>query len=238
MTIRRDIEHERYLQSQSTFRKEQLKFRTSSSYIQNCYIRDHITEVILRDFKWQYWVTFTFGYKPYLEEVEDMLYKLHYRMDRRLIKHIPKKTSLSPDERTEWFLLPELKGRGLHYHGFIKLNVRPELGSYNDEWSWLRQAFKDNIQVLQKTLTHGGKMDFRLYNRTKRYLEDIATIVYSMKEFGKGASHTDQSPVFDRFAHTIVSRNDWKPSPLYQHRSPNKAENIPHRPNKIGLLGV
>ena len=230
---------EEFFRNQKTTRNNQLHLRTGSSYKQNCYIRDHINKIILHQFNWSYWVTFTFGYKPNLDEVEDILYKLHYRVDRRLVKHIRNKTSLKPDERSEWFLLPELKGRGLHYHGFIKLNVKPELGgSYNDEWSWLRYAFSQNISGLQRYLTNGGKIDFRLYNRTYRNEEDVKMIVYSLKEFGKGASHTDQSPVFDRFAHTIVSRNDWKPSPLYQHRSPNKAENIPHRPNKIGLLGV
>ena len=63
-------------------------------------------------------------------------------------------------------------------------------------------------------------------------------ILYSMKEFCKGPSHTDQSPIFDRFANTIVSKLDWKLSSLYQHRSPNKIENIPQRPNKLGLFDL
>jgi hypothetical protein len=85
-------------------------------------------------------------------------------------------------------------------------------------------------------LSNGGKVELKLYNRNFRNLDDVKMILYSMKEFGKGASHLDQSPTFDRFAHTIFSKLDWKPSPLYQHRSPNKTENITQRPNKLGYF--
>lgn len=221
---------------QNTSRNNPKYFSTNSSYKQNCYIREHLKDLILYQFDWRYWVTFTFGYKPDLDEVEDVLYNLHYRLDRRLVKHIPQKNSLSAYERTEWFLFPELKGRGLHYHGFLKFNVRPTVTSYNDEWSWLRSTLDQNIKGLQNRLSNEGKIEFKLYNRTLRNLDDLKMILYSMKEFGKGASHTDQSPTFDRFAHTIVSKLDWKPSPLYQHRSPNKTENIPQRPNKLGYF--
>ena len=217
------------------FYKPRNAAKTNSSYLQNCYIRDHLTDYILDKFKWQYWVTFTFGYKPDLEEVEDVLYKLHYRMDRRLIKHIPQQTSLSTAERTEWFLLPELGGRGLHYHGFIKMNVRPTVGTYQNEWKWMRAGFSQNIDELQNHLS-SGVIDFDLRSRSIRQLDNAKMIVYSMKEFGKGASDYDQSPDFDRFANTIVSHTDWKPSPLYQHRSPNKTNNIPQRPNKQGFF--
>ena len=86
-----------------------LNMKTTSSYNQNCYIREHLKDILLNQFHWKYWVTFTFGYRPDLDEVEDILYNLHYRLDRRLVKHIPQKNSLSVEERTEWFLFPELK---------------------------------------------------------------------------------------------------------------------------------
>ena len=95
---------ESYYSSQDTSRNNPKYFSTRSSYKQNNYIREHLKDLLLHQFEWQYWVTFTFGYKPDLDEVEDILYKLHYRLDRRLIKHIPQKTSLESNERTEWFL--------------------------------------------------------------------------------------------------------------------------------------
>ena len=82
---------EEFFRNQKTTRNNQLHLRTGSSYKQNCYIRDHINKIILHQFNWSYWVTFTFGYKPNLDEVEDILYKLHYRVDRRLVKHIRNK---------------------------------------------------------------------------------------------------------------------------------------------------
>ena len=229
-------EDEHFYGTQDTSRNNPLYMKTTSSYNQNCYIREHLKDILLNQFHWNYWVTFTFGYRPDLDEVEDILYNLHYRLDRRLVKHIPQKNSLSVEERTEWFLFPELKGRGLHYHGFLKFNVKPTVTSYKDEWNWVRCAIDQNLSKLQSRLSNGGKVEFKLYNRTFRNLDDVKMILYSMKEFGKGASHLDQSPTFDRFAHTIVSKLDWKPSPLYQHRSPNKTENITQRPNKLGFF--
>ena len=163
------------------FYKPRNAAKTNSSYLQNCYIRDHLTDYILDKFKWQYWVTFTFGYKPDLDEVEDILYKLHYRLDRRLIKHIPQKTSLESNERTEWFLFPELGGRGLHYHGFLKFNVNPVVKSYNDEWCWLRSALEQNLKGLEKTLSNNGTITFDLYNRGIRRLDKLKMILYSFR---------------------------------------------------------
>jgi hypothetical protein len=91
-----------------------------------------LKNILLNQFHWNYWVNFTFGYRPDLDEVEDILYNLHYKLDRRLIKHVPQKNTLSVEERIEWFLFPELKGRGLHYHCFFKFNVKPTVTSYKD----------------------------------------------------------------------------------------------------------
>ncbi len=229
---------ERYLATQNNDRNNPKYFGTKSAYKQNCYIREHLTDVLLHQFGWQYWVTFTFGYKPDLDEVENVLYNLHYRFDRRLVKHTPLKNSLQRDERSEWILFPELQDRGLHYHGFIKLNVHPKIGAgYEDEWNWVRYALNQNLQGL-KHLLSTQEADFKLYNRSHRNQDNLKMILYSLKEFGRGASHTDQDPTFDRFAHTIVSYTDWKPSPIWKHRSPNKVDNIPPRPNKLGVFDL
>ena len=119
------ISLEEYLSDRENYRSE--KLRTGSSYKQNHYIRQHIADVLLHKFHWHYWVTFTFGYDPILEEIEDVLSKLHYRIDRRLVKQLGDNHFLTKDERSVWILFPELDKyhRHLHYHGFIRFNVRP-----------------------------------------------------------------------------------------------------------------
>jgi len=232
-----NILFEEYLSLQENTRSIELK--TGSSYKQNHYIRQHLTKVLLKDFKWQFWVTFTFGYDPILEEVEDILHKLHYRLDRRLVKHIKGKSFLTKEERSEWILFPELGGRGLHYHGFLKFNVHPSLSdSYYREWHWLKSALEDTLPKLERFLTNGGPIGFRHFDRRWSSLDELKQILYSMKEFCQGSSHGDQDPTFDRFAHTIISHLDWKPGPINQHRSSNKIENIPPRPNKKGPLDL
>ena len=151
------ISLEEYLSLQENSRTERLK--TGSSYKQNHYIRQHLVDILLHKFQWQFWITFTFGYKPDLEEVEDILYKLHYRIDRRLVKHLEGKSFLTADERSEWILFPELGGgRGLHYHGFIKFNVRPNIqDAYYKEWYWLKSALDNTIPKLNGLLSKIAK---------------------------------------------------------------------------------
>ena len=91
-----NISLEEFLSLQETGRTQSLK--TNSFYKQNQYIRPHLAKILLHDFKWNFWVTFTFGYKPDLEEVADILYKLHYRIDRRLVKHLEGKSFLTANE--------------------------------------------------------------------------------------------------------------------------------------------
>ena len=80
---------------QNTSRNNPKYFSTNSSYKQNCYIREHLTDLILYQFAWRYWVTFTFGSKPDLDEVEDVLSILHYRSARRFVTHIHQPHPLS-----------------------------------------------------------------------------------------------------------------------------------------------
>ena len=197
-------------------------------------------EILLHKVQWQVVITVTFGYKPDLEEVEDILYKLHYRIDRRLVKHLEGKSFLTADERSEWILFPELGGgRGLHYHGFIKLNMNPNLGtSYETEWYWMKAAFRDTLRKLNKYVTNGNPLDFRIYERSCRWNDNLKMILYSLKEFCEGTTHTELNNEFDRIAYTIISKDCWKPKPIYKHRGSNKVDRIPERPNKIGILGL
>lgn len=206
--------------------------RFSQSYDYNKLVRDRIANVLMERFDWDYWVTITFGYKPLLEEVEDVLYKTNYRIDRRIVKKTDKSV-MSSQERSDWIMFPELSGRGLHYHGFIKLNVRPNLqSSYEDEWQWMRTAFKDTLDKMNpliSTLKKGEKIDFRIYPRSSDNLENLKMVLYTLKEQVRG----EQKDTFDRVSNIIVSRDDWKPSPISKRRSVNKLDVIPARPNQL-----
>jgi len=207
--------------------------RFTQSYDYNKLVRDKIADVLIDTYEWNYWVTITFGYRPILSEVEDVLYKSNYRIDKRIVKKTDKST-MGPEERTDWILFPELGGRGLHYHGFIKLNVRPNFKttSYEDELEWMRTAFTetlDKMNPLISTLTGGEKIDFRIYPRSERRLDNLKMVLYTLKEQVRGENREG----FDRVSNIIVSRDDWKPSPISKRRSPDKLEEIPERPNKV-----
>lgn len=201
-------------------------------------IKDHLAKVILENFDWDYWITFTFGHNPHLEEVEEILYKLHYRLDRRILKHRKDITSIAPEDRSEWILFPHIdSGRGLHYHGFIKLNIKPEVRSYDNEWVWLLNAFKDTTKKLNSILTNGGEIDFRFYNKSKTKLDTLRMILYSMKDYTRSHPSVEPYPHFDPFMYTFISAIDWKPSYLNKH-SRNKIEDIPPRDNKVGMFDL
>lgn len=87
---------------------------------------------------------------------------------------------------------------------------------------------------LQCSITKTGGAEGNRNDRRWSSLDSLKAIIYSLKEYGSGASHFDQDPTFDRFAYTIVSRDDWNPQPINQHRSTNKITNITQRPNKSG----
>ena len=228
-------------------------FRPTRSVRRNTeFIRDYLASILEGTstkyaFPWDYWITITMGRNPSVSEAEDILYKSAHRFDNRMLKHSDK-TVMTSDARTDWILFPEIKSdRGLHYHGFIKLNMRPRIGpSYKDikgrpsEWAWMRTAFADTFKVMDKVLTNGGKIDFRIYERSWRNKDNLKMVFYSMKELNITSTYNpfDLDPEFDRFAHTIISRIDWKPTPLHRSRTPTKVAHIPDRPNKIGPLGV
>ena len=100
----------------------------------------------------------------------------------------------------------------------------------------MKSALNNTIPKLEVFLTDGGPIEYKHYDRRWSSLDDLKAILYSLKEYGSGASHFDQDPTFDRFAYTIVSRDDWNPQPINQHRSTNKVTNIPQRPNKSGTV--
>lgn len=226
------LSFENYVTSQIPSRKRALK--TESSYQQNHLIRQHITDWLLHKFDWQYWVTFTFGYNPNLDEVLDILYSAHHRIDQRILKHKKEMSVMTIPQRSKWILFPEYAGRGLHYHGFIQLNVRPNLGkSYDTEWWWMEAALRNTMEKMEGRLSEGGPITAKHYEKGWRTKENLKMILYSMKEYGKGASHFDQDPSQDRFSYTVLSWSDWKTSPIYKHRTPNKIDEIPSRPDKV-----
>ena len=217
---------------------------TRFAYKQNAFIRDYLAGILegtsstYKNFDWNYWITITMGNNPSLSEAEDILYKANYSIDNRMLKHSGKSV-MTTDERSEWILFPEKNSsNGLHYHGFIKLNVKPNLGrSYENEWLWMFAAFKNTFKSLNKFLTNQGRIGFRIYERGFRTEDRLKMIFYSMKELGYSTDKFDLDPKFDRFSNTIISALDWKPSQLNRSRAVTKTENIPPRQNKIGALG-
>ena len=140
---------------------------------------------------------------------------------------------MQPEDRSRWILFPEYATRGLHYHGFMQINTRPNLGrSYQTEWEWLGSALRNQTEKLNVMLSNNGVIHFKHYDRGWRTKDRLQMILYSMKEYGKGASDFDQDPTQDRFSHTIISWTDWKISPLWKHGR-NKIEDIPSRPDKV-----
>lgn len=205
---------------------------TGSSYKQNHLIRQHLTDWLLNKFPWDFWVTFTFGFDPDLDEVLDLLHDLHHRVDTRLLKHsdLP---MMNVKDRSKWILFPEYKGRGLHYHGFLQLNTRPNLGNaYRSEWHWMDAALRNILEGWEHRLSNGGPITHEHYDRGWRTRDMLKMILYSMKEYGKGSSHFDQNPSQDRFAYTVVSWTDWKISPI-KRRSRNRKNETPVRPDKV-----
>ena len=217
---------EQYIANQDNSRNHFLK--TNDGYKQNNLIKRHLTDYLMNYFDWNYWVTFTFGHRPNLDEVEDILYILHRRIDHRLLTHLKHKTSLEKDERSNWILLPEIGSLGLHYHGFINLKLKPNIGNgYSNVYKWLDYAIEQNLNKLQHKCTSlqpHENLSFKLCGRTNRSIDNLKMILYSMKEFNKSG--------IDRFGYTILSNMDWKPSPIYQYRTPKGIDKVPLRPNK------
>ena len=207
--------------------------RTLNPREHNNLIKKHLADYLTHKFIWDYWITFEFGYKPDLEDVEDILHITHHRVDKRILKHSPH-PEMKMEDRSEWILFPELGGRGLHYHGFIKLHMKPNLGrSYETEWYWMRAAFLDTFKSLTEKYGHIG---FHVYERKWRWMDELKVAMYSMKEFCEGVSYMDLNNSFDRLGYTIFSTPDWKPSRILKHRGSNKIDGIPMRANKVGPL--
>ena len=210
-----------------------------SSYGHNAALKEHLASMLEGTseryvFDWNYWITITMGRNPSVELAEDILYKTHHRIDNRILKHSGKSTMYA-DERSEWILFPEKdSGNGLHYHGFIKLNVRPNLGNaYENEWSWMRTAFANTLSKFDDLIEPSRRIDFRIYERRVRTSDRLKMVFYTMKELGSRDTFHDIDHDFDNFAHLIISRNHWKTGPLHKHRSATKLEDIPVRPNKV-----
>jgi hypothetical protein len=146
---------------------------------------------------------------------------------------------MNPTDRSEWILFPHIDSpRGLHYHGFIKLNVNPHVKSYDNEWVWMLSALKDTTKKLNSILTNGGEIGFRFYNRRTSDIENLKEILYSLNEYTRiHPTVNTPYPYFDPFIYTIFSHSDWKPSYLNKH-SRNKIEAIPPRHNIVGAFGL
>ena len=223
---------EEFITNQETSRTHHL-YKTTNRYKQNDFIRNHLAQILLNKFGWNYWVTLTFGYQPYMDEVEDLLYKLHHRIDHRILCHSGRNI-MYEEERSEWVMFPEVGSQGLHYHGFIRLGLNPTLrDGYKSEWDWMRTAFDQTLSKMNGMIStlDGRKLErgFKLVGRSVRGLDNLKMIIYSMKEYGRED--------FDRFNYTIFSTPDWKPSLLNRRRQQKKFSSIPQRPNKIQTEG-
>ena len=228
----------KYYGLMETSRKKRYDANPIKGWHKNNNIKEWLSKVILENFMWDYWITFTFGRNPNLEEVEEILYKLHYRLDRRILKHREDITTMNPKDRSEWILFPHIDSdRGLHYHGFIKLNVNPHVRSYDNEWVWMLSALKDTTKKLNSILTNNGEIGFRFYNRKANAIERLKMILYSLNNYTRSHPSVEPYPNFDPFLYTIISHSDWKPSYLNKH-SRNKIEAIPPRPNRLGAFDL
>ena len=106
--------------------------------------------------------------------------------------------------------MPEYGYHGLHYHGFIQLKVRPNLQQYDTEWKWMKSALSQTFTILESYLSNSGKTDVKFYQRSYAKEDDVRRIIYSLKEYGTGASRYDQDPMANRFSQTIVTWIDWE----------------------------
>ena len=138
---------------------------------------------------------------------------------------------MSHKERSEWILVPETSNKiGLHYHGFIKLNARPNLGNaYRSEWFWMKAAFDNTLKKINKDYKE-YKLGAWIVERSHPQSRDAQKVFYTLKQL---ATNNDKQMglSFDPFAYLIMSV-DWKPSQLHQHRSITKLSAIPPRRNK------
>jgi len=210
---------------------------TSNKHEHNLMVRTHLGEILegtsnRYKFPWNYWITFTFGRKPDVGDTEDILHKIHHRLDNRLLKHLHGKSVLKAEERSEWILVPEVSKKiGLHYHGFINLKVHPNLANgYENEWSWMRTALENTIKRINKDYPYLD-CGFHIVERAHPKVVDAAVVFYTLKDLAK-CSYKNLGLPFDPFAHMIISDLDWKPTSLHRHRSATKLSNIPPRNNK------
>jgi hypothetical protein len=210
-----------------------------SSYAHNGFIKEHLASILEGTseryaFYWDYWITITMGRNPSVELAEDILYKTHHRIDNRILKHSGKSV-MTRDERSEWIMFPEKEsGNGLHWHGFIKLNVKPNLGNaYENEWMWMKTAFENTLSKFDDLIESPYRIGFRITERRVRTSDRLKMVFYTMKELGSRDTFHDIDHDFDNFAHLIISKKHWKTGPLHRSRSATKLEDIPVRPNKV-----
>jgi len=133
---------------------------------------------------WDYWLVITFGTRPDKEDVETALIASHLRLDRWILGN-NKLTTIDIKDRSKWVAIPEWgeSGYQYHYNVFLKLEIKPIVKSYKNEWDALRQTLKNVFRELSKQL--GAKIEFELRDReySIRRFGNIGQVInYSTKE--------------------------------------------------------
>ena len=189
---------------------------THKEHIQQSNLRYSLIKYLTEDFPWHYWMVVTFGYHPQKDEVEDTLYASHYFFDRWLLTN-NKLSHIAGDERSKWWLLPELGSGGhLHYNCFLQLKIRPEVKTYKSEWHAVDATFKNIFKKLRQGLSKGS-VHYSLTERRYK-IDDLRQAIYSTKEMRYGFI---QQGMQDHFANLIMSWKHWVTQPI-NRRSPKK----------------
>ena len=194
------------------------KLKTSIGYKQQSYVRYSLMDFLKYEFKWQYWLTVTFGYSPVNEIVNDTLCASHYRFDRWLLTNNQLK-SIDTSERSEWVCIPEYgSGKKLHYNCYLKLNIKPDKKTYASEWDALRVVFRTIFKSLQNGKFGDANMDITYDLRERNRCNIDAVNLYNTKEMRQQYINETGN---DNFANMILSWRDWNIIPLSK-KSPQK----------------
>ena len=209
--------------------------RTSNVYKQQSFTKYALQYYLENTFKWDYFLVVTFGNRPQKVDVDKTLIASHLRLERSILGN-NKLTTININDRSKWVAIPEYGdcGKQLHYNIFIKLEIKPEIKTYKNEWDSLRQTFKNMYRELSKEL--GERIEFELRDRAysiRTYGTIDRVINYSTKEMRM--SNIQKNGV-DTFEQTYFSWKDFPQSPI-NSRTPKKIKKLDTKMRpKVGAL--
>tara|TARA_A100001015_G_C14827826_1_gene647398 strand:- start:245 stop:748 length:504 start_codon:yes stop_codon:yes gene_type:complete len=116
--------------------------KTTNIYKQQSYTKYALQYFLENTFKWDYWLVVTFGNRPQKVDVDKTLIASQLRLDRWILGN-NKLSTIGIKDRSKWVAIPEYgeSGKQLHYNIFIKLEIKPFVKTYKNEWDSLRQTF-------------------------------------------------------------------------------------------------